>query len=106
MNVMDTIMTVTRCVSSVLVALAVLDVAARIVAVVGGMVVVMVMHHVADSQAQALPLGDQTTESKCLVCQLYSTFTVCYLQLLLLDLYCLVHYGLSFMYACIIVSFQ
>lgn len=68
MNVMDTIMTATRCVLSALVDLPVeVHVVAHIVVVVVAMVVVIVTGHVADSQGQVQPLADQTTESTCLV---------------------------------------
>lgn len=72
MSVMDTIMTATRCVSSVLVGLVVAAVAARIVAArivvaVVAMAVVTVMARVVGSQGQVPTLAVLTTESKRLV---------------------------------------
>ena len=71
MNVTDTIMTATHCALSVLgdyqAAAAVAR--ARIVEEVAVvMAVVMVIHHVADSQGQVPPLADLTTEFMCRVC--------------------------------------
>ena len=70
MNVMDTIMMAIHCVLSALEdwQVVVVEQAHIVAVVVVGMVVVIVMDHVADSQGKVPPLADQITESMCLVC--------------------------------------